>query len=133
MIFPTETVYGLGVDAFNARAVAKIFRAKGRPEGKPLIVHVSKKSTIDMLACDISPIARKFVKQFWPGPLTLVLKARVCLPKSVCGTSMIPIMEVPYDYERCKEIFRTISMENARKVEAYHALGEFNEHEYGGL
>ncbi len=50
VIFPTETVYGLGADAFNARAVAKIFKAKGRPEGKPLIVHVAKKGTIDLLA-----------------------------------------------------------------------------------
>lgn len=87
VIFPTETVYGLGADAFNARAVAKIFKAKGRPEGKPLIVHVAKKSTIAELAQGIPSIARKLVRAFWPGPLTLVLSARARLPKLVTGLS----------------------------------------------
>ncbi len=89
VIFPTETVYGLGADAFNARAVAKIFKAKGRPEGKPLIVHVAKKSTIDEVARDVPPVARKLVHKFWPGPLTLVLKVRRGLPNAVTGTTSI--------------------------------------------
>ncbi len=89
VIFPTETVYGLGADAFNARAVAKIFKAKGRPEGKPLIVHVAKKSSMDMLARFVPTVARKLVLQFWPGPLTLVLEAAAGLPKFVTGTKRI--------------------------------------------
>lgn len=87
VIFPTETVYGLGADAFNTRAVAKIFRVKGRPKGKPLIVHVSKKSTIDALARDVPPVARKLVKKFWPGPLTLVFQARASILTLVSGRS----------------------------------------------
>ncbi len=87
VIFPTETVYGLGADAFNATAVAKIFKAKGRPEGKPLIVHVAKKLSIDILARDVPSIARKLAQKFWPGPLTLVLQAAAGLPKLITGIS----------------------------------------------
>ena len=76
VIFPTETVYGLGADAFNSKAVRKIFKIKGRPKQKPLIVHVSKKSTLDVLARDIPRVARALAQKFWPGPLTLVLHAR---------------------------------------------------------
>src|SRR3989338_5547012 len=85
VIFPTETVYGLGASAFNAVAVRKVFKIKGRPGKKPLIVHVSKKSAIDVLARDVPPLARKLVQKFWPGPLTLVLKARHNVPKEVTG------------------------------------------------
>ncbi|MBI4135668.1 threonylcarbamoyl-AMP synthase [Candidatus Uhrbacteria bacterium] len=85
VVFPTETVYGLGANAFDARAVRKIFKVKGRPEKKPLIVHVSKKSTLDVLAQDIPAVTRKLVAKFWPGPLTLVLKARSSVPKEVTG------------------------------------------------
>lgn len=87
VIFPTETVYGLGADAFNAAAVAEIFRVKGRPEGKPLIVHVSKKYMINLLARDIPRVARKLVKKFWPGPLTLILQSRASILTLVSGSS----------------------------------------------
>ena len=71
---PTETVYGLGADAANADAVARIFVAKGRPADHPLIVHVSKHADLDKWALDIPPIAAKLTDAFWPGPLTLILK-----------------------------------------------------------
>ena len=73
--FPTETVYGLGADATNGRAVAAIFEAKGRPRFNPLIVHVPDLAAADRIAV-VTPIARKLANAFWPGPLTLVLTRR---------------------------------------------------------
>ncbi|MCL1996090.1 MAG: L-threonylcarbamoyladenylate synthase [Defluviitaleaceae bacterium] len=77
---PTETVYGLAADAFNPTAINKIFTAKGRPNDNPLIVHISKKTHLTKVAADIPPIAHKYMEQFWPGPLTLVLKKHPALP-----------------------------------------------------
>ena len=70
--FPTETVYGLGADARNDRAVARIFAAKGRPRFNPLIVHVLGIAEAEALV-DFTPLARKLAGTFWPGALTLVL------------------------------------------------------------
>jgi L-threonylcarbamoyladenylate synthase len=77
--FPTETVYGLGADATNARAVAQIFAAKGRPSFNPLIVHVLDADAGDMHA-EFTPLARRLASAFWPGPLTLVLEKRASSP-----------------------------------------------------
>jgi L-threonylcarbamoyladenylate synthase len=71
--FPTETVYGLGADAFNERALGDIFRAKERPADNPLIVHVGSTEQIQLLVRDVSAMAEKFMRAFFPGPLTLVL------------------------------------------------------------
>ncbi len=73
--FPTETVYGLGADATNGRAVAAIFEAKGRPRFNPLIVHVPDLAAAERIA-ELSPKARLLAEALWPGPLTLVLKRR---------------------------------------------------------
>lgn len=73
--FPTETVYGLGADATNARAVAGIYAAKGRPSFNPLIVHVPGLAEAERLAL-FTPLARELARRFWPGPLTLVLPRR---------------------------------------------------------
>lgn len=78
--FPTETVYGLGADAFNPKAVARIFEAKKRPLEDPLIVHISKREDLFKLAKDISNTALKLTKRFWPGPLTVVLKKSDIVP-----------------------------------------------------
>ena len=72
--FPTETVYGLGADAENAAAVARVFQVKGRPPSHPLIVHVGGAEHLDDWARDVSPTARLLAERFWPGPLTLVLR-----------------------------------------------------------
>ena len=74
--FPTETVYGLGADAFNADAVKEIFRVKGRPSDNPLIVHVCSARGIREVAENISPLAEKLISEFMPGALTLVLKKK---------------------------------------------------------
>src|SRR5438105_14897642 len=71
--FPTETVYGLGADATNADAVAKIFAAKGRPATNPLIVHVAGADVARRYAADWPLAASRLAQAFWPGPLTLVV------------------------------------------------------------
>ena len=71
--FPTETVYGLGADATNKDAVARIYKVKGRPVGHPLIVHISSLANLDIWARDIPEYAVKLARAFWPGPMTLVL------------------------------------------------------------
>ena len=82
---PTETVYGLGADAANETAVAKIFAAKGRPANHPLIVHVPKNVKLATWAVEIPRIAKKLTDAFWPGPLTLILKKSARIPKAVTG------------------------------------------------
>jgi L-threonylcarbamoyladenylate synthase len=72
--FPTETVYGLGADASNSDAVAKIYRAKGRPADHPLIVHISSMDGIGYWADEISEYAIALARAFWPGPMTLICK-----------------------------------------------------------
>ena len=82
---PTETVYGLGADAANEAAVAKIFAAKGRPADHPLIVHVARGAKLDAWAVEIPRITKKLTDAFWPGPLTLILKKSTRIPKAVTG------------------------------------------------
>jgi len=72
--FPTETVYGLGADATNEKAVSRIYSVKGRPTGHPLIVHISSTKQLDKWAIDIPDYAIKLANEFWPGPMTLILK-----------------------------------------------------------
>lgn len=71
--FPTETVYGLGANAFNESAVADIFKAKGRPSDNPLIVHIADRNILGRLTVSKPDIADKLIDEFWPGPLTLVM------------------------------------------------------------
>ena len=78
--FPTETVYGLGASVFDESAIRSIFKAKGRPQDNPLIIHISKRSDVELLALDIPLHARRLMDQFWPGPLTLVLSAKHSVP-----------------------------------------------------
>jgi L-threonylcarbamoyladenylate synthase len=72
--FPTETVYGLGADANNSKAVARIYEVKGRPTNHPLIVHISSSNQISRWAVDIPDYAITLAREFWPGPVTLILK-----------------------------------------------------------
>lgn len=82
-IFPTETVYGLGADALNPEAVGGIFSAKGRPQDNPLIVHIADFAQAEQAAEEISPLAKKLMEAFWPGPFTAVLKKREIIPDCV--------------------------------------------------
>jgi L-threonylcarbamoyladenylate synthase len=72
--FPTETVYGLGADATNEKAVSRVYSVKGRPTDHPLIVHISSIKQLDKWAIDIPEYAIKLAEEFWPGPITLILK-----------------------------------------------------------
>ncbi len=81
--FPTETVYGLGANALDARAVRKIFEVKARPATSPLIVHVESREAVPALVSEWPAAAEKLAVEFWPGPLTLVLPKRSCIPDVV--------------------------------------------------
>jgi len=81
--FPTETVYGLGADAFNPLAVARIFEVKKRPHFDPLIVHVSDPGDLDRLVTEIPTNVKKLTDRFWPGPLSIVLLKREEVPDIV--------------------------------------------------
>jgi L-threonylcarbamoyladenylate synthase len=74
VVFPTETVYGIGANAFNERAAAKIYQVKGRPIDNPLIVHIHEIAQLPNLVTHITPIAKKLIEAFWPGPLTMVFE-----------------------------------------------------------
>lgn len=90
--FPTETVYGLGADAFNPMAVARIFEVKQRPSFDPLIVHVANRNQLDQLVTEIPSRALRLMERFWPGPLTVVLNKKEEVPEIV--TAGLPSVAV---------------------------------------
>ncbi len=83
--FPTETVYGLGADASNDAAVAKIFAAKGRPSDHPLIVHIASQAQVLDYASSLPPFADRLIKAFWPGPLTVILPRKPGVATAAAG------------------------------------------------
>ncbi len=93
--FPTETVYGLGADASSDAAVAKIFAAKGRPTGHPLIVHLASAGQIDDWAIDIPDVARMLVAVAWPGPLTIILPRSARVAAGTTGGASTVGLRVP--------------------------------------
>ncbi|MBK9626098.1 MAG: threonylcarbamoyl-AMP synthase [Rhodocyclaceae bacterium] len=95
VVFPTETVYGLGADARNVAAVEKIFSAKGRPADHPVIVHLPDVSHLDHWAINIPPAAYRLAAVFWPGPLTLILQRHSDVPAAVSGGQASIGLRVP--------------------------------------
>lgn len=85
VIFPTETVYGLGANALDPRAAQRIYKAKGRPTDNPLIVHISDEAMLEDIASDISDEARLLIKAYWPGPLTLIFYKKDIVPSATTG------------------------------------------------
>ncbi len=83
--FPTETVYGLGADAFNEAAIQKIYALKGRPSSNPLIVHIADLNDLELLARPLNAIEKQLVTAFWPGPLTLILDKKETVPMATTG------------------------------------------------
>jgi L-threonylcarbamoyladenylate synthase len=83
--FPTETVYGLGVDALNQEAVKRMYEVKGRPPDNPTIVHIAEFNDVYKLAVDVPEVAEELMRRFWPGPLTIVLKASKIVPRVTTG------------------------------------------------
>ncbi len=89
---PTETVYGLAANGLDPEAVAKIFIAKGRPQDNPLILHISEASEMERYCHHIPEAAYRLAEAFWPGPLTMVLPARDCVPKcTTAGLSTVAV------------------------------------------
>ena len=90
--FPTETVYGLGADAHNPKAVKDIFKAKGRPSDNPLIVHISDMAQLKAIAGTVPDKARRLMEAFWPGPLTLILPKAAEIPdETTAGLSTVAV------------------------------------------
>ncbi len=83
--FPTETVYGLGADAFNGRAVRGVYRAKGRPKDNPMIVHIADSEGLCLLSDCVPESALRAAGRFWPGPLTIVVGKSARVPSAVTG------------------------------------------------
>lgn len=93
--FPTETVYGLGADAANPSAVAKIFAAKNRPIDHPLIVHIAEIKQLSYWARDVSATALKLANSFWPGPLTMIFKKALHVSDLVTGSQDTIGLRIP--------------------------------------
>ena len=85
VVFPTETVYGLGGNGLNKRACKKIYEAKGRPGDNPLILHIAENSQLDELVAEIPDVAKKCIEKFWPGPLTIIFKRAAIIPDEATG------------------------------------------------
>ena len=94
--FPTETVYGLGADATNEKAVSRIYEVKGRPTDHPLIVHISSMELLDKWASEIPEYAIKLAGAFWPGPMTLVLKRTDLAKDFITGGQDTVAIRVPF-------------------------------------
>lgn len=105
VIFPTETVYGLGANALDEQAVKKIYEAKGRPSDNPLIVHIYKKEEVYELAKDISKKAEDVMQRFWPGPITLILNKKNIVPYKTSGGLDTVAIRMP-SHKIAREIIR---------------------------
>lgn len=97
VIFPTETVYGLGANALDEKAVSKIFQVKNRISNNPLIVHLKDKSEISKYAEIVNPIEQKLIDSFMPGPFTLILKKKDIIPSNVTANMDTVGIRIPID------------------------------------
>jgi len=95
--FPTETVYGLGGDAFNPESSKKIYAAKGRPSDNPLIVHIARIEELDKLVTEVPEAARKLMDAFWPGPLTIIMNKSEAVPTETTGGLNTVAVRMPSD------------------------------------
>lgn len=97
VIFPTETVYGLGANALDEEAAAKIYQAKGRPSDNPLLVHIADKEDVYGLVENIDDRAKLLMDKFWPGPLTIVFKKKDIIPARTSGGLDTVAIRMPSD------------------------------------
>ena len=107
--FPTETVYGLGADATNPTAVAKIFEAKGRPADNPLIIHVATIEQIEQYVTEVSADARRLIKAFMPGPLTIILPNDNKIADNVTAGLDTVAIRIP-DHPAAQELIRKVNL-----------------------
>jgi len=97
VIFPTETVYGLGANALDEDAATKIYQAKGRPSDNPLLVHVADKEDVYDLVENVDDRAKLLMDKFWPGPLTIVFKKKAIIPDRTSGGLDTVAIRMPSD------------------------------------
>ncbi len=101
VVFPTETVYGIGVDLFNVAAVRRLFEIKSRPLGMPLLAHCANEAQMRQLAASVGVAAERLIARYWPGPLALVFLADAAVPSVVtAGTRTIGIRMVAHPAAR---------------------------------
>ena len=99
--FPTETVYGLGANLLNRKAIERLYRVKKRQKNKPLTIHIARMNTLNEMVPDIPRIAQKLINKFWPGPLTIILNSKdnrklaFRMPSSKVALSLIEKSGVP--------------------------------------
>ncbi len=103
--FPTETVYGLGADALNEEAAAKIYEAKGRPSDNPLIVHIADFNQVSEIADGITADVEKLMKAFWPGPMTMILPKKDIVPDGTTGGLSTVAIRMP-SHKVARELIR---------------------------
>ena len=97
LIYPTETIYGIGCDAFNETAVGRVFELKQRPQNKPLILLVRDVNMLKELVAEIPPVARQLMTAFWPGPLTMIFKPKPGISNLLTGgTGRIGVRQSPH-------------------------------------
>lgn len=131
--YPTETFYGLAADALNPKAVKKIFKAKGRPEGKALIILISKIEELNKIARAVTPAAKLLIKKFWPGPLTLIFKKKAIVPQETSAgghTIAVRISSHPVALALARACKRPITATSANlswRLPHRTALGVFKE------
>jgi L-threonylcarbamoyladenylate synthase len=135
VVFPTETVYGLGADALETSAVERIFAAKGRPFSDPLIVHIADEAALEQLTMSIPPQAKQLAQAFWPGPLTLVLPRSPLVPRLVTAgleTVAIRMPRHPVALALIRALGSPIAAPSANRfmhispTTAQHALADLN-------
>ncbi len=97
VLFPTETVYGLGANALDVEAVKKIYIAKGRASDNPLIAHIANIDMLQELVTEVGDIEQKLIKNFWPGPLTIVFKKKPIVPDIITGGLDTVAIRMPSD------------------------------------
>src|SRR5699024_4664059 len=97
VVFPTETVYGLGADGLNSQACKKIFKAKNRPSDNPLILHISNINQLDKLVRNVPDQAKLLAKNLWPGPLTMIFKKSNLIPSVVTAGGDTVAIRMPKD------------------------------------
>ena len=98
--FPTETVYGIGANFLDEKAVKRLREIKKRPENKTFTLHISSVEAVGKMGCEVSPLAEELIKRFWPGPLTIILKSKsgavgFRMPKNTIAKDLISQSGVP--------------------------------------
>lgn len=133
--FPTETVYGLGASALDGAAAERIYAAKGRPSDNPLIVHICAAEQLSEIAEDISEMAKRLIDAFMPGPFTVILKKKPCIPDTVTAGLKTVAVRFPENYI-ARELIRSAGVPIAAPsanlsgkpspTEAKHVINDMN-------